>query len=70
LVHAERALEKFGSPELRKALVSSGLGNHPQLVDFCVKIGRAMKEDTVVLPGAAVGGRRTPEEILYGGEKK
>lgn len=37
LVFANKAIDRFGSPELRQALTASGLGNHPEVV----KIGRA-----------------------------
>ena len=50
---AASAVERFGSPEL-KALLGMpspenpngmGLGNHPELVRFCARIGKAMAED-------------------------
>ena len=34
------------TPELVAALDSTGLGNHPELVRMCVRIGKAMREDT------------------------
>ncbi len=37
---AQRALDQFGTPELKEYLNTTGLGNHPDLVKTFVKIGR------------------------------
>lgn len=42
-----RAMERFGSPELRKFLDETGLGNHPELYKFVHRIGKAIAEDKV-----------------------
>lgn len=61
---AQKALDQFGTPELRTYLEQTGLGNHPDLVRFCVKIGKSMGEDSMVM--AANGGQRSAAEVLYG----
>lgn len=61
---AQRALDQFGNPELREYLNASGLGNHPALVRFCAKVGKAMAEDSFVVPSQ--GGQRSAADILYG----
>ncbi|HBC5198779.1 TPA: peptidase [Serratia marcescens] len=61
---AQRALDQFGNTELREYLNTSGLGNHPALVRFCAKVGKAMAEDTFVVPNQ--GGQRSAADILYG----
>lgn len=53
---AQRALEKFGDPELKEYLDSTGLGNHPALVKAFIKVGKAMSEDKVVTGGHESGG--------------
>ncbi len=63
---AQRALDQFGNPELREYLNASGLGNHPALVRFCAKVGKAMAEDTFVVPNQ--GGQRSAADVLYGKE--
>lgn len=45
---AKKALDNFGSPELNKLLVSTGLGNHPEVIRAFFKIGKAISEDTFV----------------------
>lgn len=61
---AQRAIDQFGSPELKEYLNGTGLGNNPELVKFCVKVGKAMSEDNMVTAGNS--GQRTAAEVLYG----
>lgn len=44
---AEMVVRKYGSPGLRAWLNESGNGNHPELVRFCVALGKAHAEDSV-----------------------
>lgn len=46
--HAQAALTKFGTPELRAQMDATGMGNHPELVRVFARIGKAMAEDTFV----------------------
>lgn len=68
--HAKSAIEKFGTPELKKALDATGFGNHPELVRVFARIGKAMAEDTFVTSSAAAGGKRSAAELFYGSETK
>ncbi|HCM3756389.1 TPA: peptidase [Salmonella enterica subsp. enterica serovar London] len=61
---AQRALDQFGTPELKEYLNTTGLGNHPDLVKTFVKIGKAMSEDGMVTGGN--NGQRSAAEVLYG----
>jgi hypothetical protein len=45
---ARKALDAFGTPELRSLLDQTGLGNHPELVRAFVKAGKAMSDDGFV----------------------
>ncbi len=49
-----RALEAYGSPEFKKHLDETGLGNHPEMIKIFVKIGKAMAEDK--FSGGGTGG--------------
>ncbi len=62
---AVKTIEAFGSPELRTVLNDSGLGNHPELVKFCHRIGKAISDDNLVLGGTQTG-RKSDEEVFYG----
>lgn len=61
---AQRALETFGTPDLKEYLNSTGLGNHPDLIKFCVKVGHAMSEDKVLTGNEH--GQRSAAQVLYG----
>lgn len=61
---AQRALDQFGTPELKEYLNTTGLGNHPYLVKTFVKIGKAMSEDGMV--DGSNQGQRSAAEVLYG----
>lgn len=48
---AKRIVAKYASPELKEALDSTGIGNHPELVRMLVKIGKSMANDKLVPSG-------------------
>lgn len=56
---AKKALTAFGSPELTALLNGSGLGNHPEVIRFMVKAGKAVSEDRMVTGGAGPAGNAT-----------
>ena len=40
-----KAIAQFGTPELREALNLTGAGNHPEMIRFCARIGKALEND-------------------------
>lgn len=48
LAVARKAIEQFGTPELKNLLNQTGLGNHPEFVKLAFKIGKAISEDGFV----------------------
>jgi hypothetical protein len=52
LTTAKKALDAFGTPELRTLLNDSRLGNHPEVIRFMVRAGEAISEDRMVTGGA------------------
>lgn len=56
---AKKALDSFGTPELRTLLVQSGLGNNPEVIRFMYRAGKAISEDTFVGSSAGAGGKPT-----------
>lgn len=61
--NVDRVMKAYATPELRALLDESGFGNHPELVRFVSRIGKAIAEDTVA--GTSEGGpagRATDEE--------
>ncbi len=66
LAVAKKALETFGTPELRALLNESGLGNHPEIIRAFFKAGKAISEDRMVSGGiGGFGGARDPAKSLY-----
>jgi hypothetical protein len=63
---AQSALTKFGTPELRAALDTTGMGNHPELVRVFTRIGKAMAEDTFEKGSPSKNAGKSAAEILYG----
>lgn len=64
---AKKALDAYGGEPLKAILNESGLGNHPEVIRFMYRAGKAISEDTIVR-GA---GNDTPKpksaaDMLYG----
>lgn len=51
LAIAKKALADFGTPELTKLLGESKLGNHPEIIRFMVKAGKAISQDSKFVTG-------------------
>ena len=62
---AKKALDTFGTPELNKLLVSTGLGNHPELIRLMFKAGKALSEDTFVAGRERATAKQSLADILY-----
>jgi hypothetical protein len=63
---SRRVVDRFASPEFKKALNETGFGNHPELLRTFVRIGQAMAEDTLVVQGATSSKTRSMEDVFYG----
>ena len=64
LATAKKALDAFGSPELKQLLNESGLGNHPEVIRMMYRAGKSISEDTFV--GASQGsgaGKGQPKDF-------
>ncbi|OBU04833.1 peptidase [Morganella psychrotolerans] len=61
---AQKAMDKFGTPELKTYLNDTGLGNHPELVRIFANIGKAMSEDGLVTGNS--GGGQSAAAVLFG----
>jgi hypothetical protein len=42
---AQSAISKYGTPELKQLLLDHGMGNHPEVIRFMVRVGHTLKED-------------------------
>lgn len=61
---ANRALEQFGTPDLKALLVQSKLGNHPEVLRAFYRVGQAISQDGFV-PGRAGGGKPNDARSMY-----
>lgn len=64
LAAASRALKQLGTPELATLLEDSRLGNHPEVVRFLARAGKAMGEDKFV-GGRAPNTAKSVAKTLY-----
>jgi hypothetical protein len=72
LAVAVKALDKFGTPQLRRILAESGLGDHPEMVRVFYRIGKAGAEDKIESGEGSQPppDQRSPAEILYPNQRK
>lgn len=61
---AKSAIDKFGSPELLKALETPGIGDNPEFIRLCYRVGKAMSEDKIV-SGKAPKAEKSKAQVLY-----
>lgn len=62
---AAKAIEKFGSPELRTILNETGVGNHKELVKFFAKVGELISEDHFTETDSPASSGKNAEDVLY-----
>lgn len=64
---AKRIVDRFGDAAFKEELNRTGFGNHPGLGRLLVKLGKAMSEDQLVIPGASPVGveKKSLAEVLY-----
>jgi hypothetical protein len=62
---ARKAIDTFGSPELKELLNSTGLGNHPEVVKLAFKVGKAISEDGFVAGKAPGNASNDPAKKMF-----
>jgi hypothetical protein len=61
---ARKALDQFGSPELKTFLEDTGLGSHPDVIRMLYRVGKAISEDKFV-GGSAVTTAPDPAKRMF-----
>lgn len=61
---ANKAIREFGDENLINMLAETGIGNHPEMIRFAYRIGKAMSEDKMVMPDGAAK-ESDPAKIMY-----
>lgn len=65
LAVAKKGLETFGTPELKKLLNESGLGNHPEIIRAFYRAGKAVSEDSNLVTGRQAPAQASDARRLY-----
>lgn len=68
---AAKAMDQFATPALKEIFNATGFGNHPEMLRFMAKAGRAISEEKVVIGGqTAPAGIRSMADRLYPASSK
>jgi len=67
---AQSAISKYGTPELKQLLNDHGVGNHPEMIRFMVRVGQTLSEDVPGSAGGVISEGADHVEILYGKQDK
>ena len=62
---ARKAIEHFGTPEMKEMLDLTGAGNNPEMLRFAYRVGKAISEDKLHVGGNPKGEARDPAKILF-----
>lgn len=63
---AKKALDRFGTPELKQLMDTSGFGNHPEIVRAFHRIGLAIADDKFVnAPSGAGSAPKSAASVLF-----
>ena len=63
LASAKKAIDAFGTPELRTLLNETGLGNHPDVIRFMVRAGKAISEDGFISGSGAASSTKSAQGL-------
>ena len=62
---ARSAMREVGTPELTQALEETGMGNHPEMIRFMYRVGKAIGEDNVSFGGGTQEGGKSLADRLF-----
>jgi hypothetical protein len=63
LAMAQKAMDQFGTAEFKTLLNQSGMGNHPEVIRFMVRAGKAISEDRIVTGGSGAATQTDPRNL-------
>lgn len=67
---AKAGVSAFGTPEFKQLLDDTGMGNHPEVIRFMVKVGKLTQEDSPGNPSGQASKSVDPIDILYPNDRK
>ena len=62
---ARKAIDTFGSDDLKGFLDETGLGNHPEMIRFAARVGAKISEDTLIPGGQGGGQSKSAADVLF-----
>lgn len=62
---AKTVVDVFGNDKFKKAVESTGMGNHPEFIRFLYNIGKEFADDEVLAGGAGPRPALNPAKVLY-----
>lgn len=65
VVLAKKGRDAFGSAEFIQMLDVTGVGNHPEMVRFLVKLGKAVSEDVILQGSGAAPKSKDAAQIMF-----
>lgn len=65
LAVANKAFTEFGTPELRTLLDTTGLGDHPELIRWAHRVGKAISDDGFIAGRGASAPNVDPAKRLF-----
>jgi hypothetical protein len=65
VVLAKKGRDAFGSAEFIQMLDVTGVGNHPEMVRFLVKLGKAISEDVILQGSGAAPKSKDASQIMF-----
>lgn len=65
LAVARKAMDTFGTPELKQLLNDSGLGNHPEIIRAFYRAGKTISDDRFVGGGNGPSGSTDPAKVMF-----
>lgn len=69
LAIAKKAVDAYGTPEIKEFLETTGLGNHPEVIRLFYRVGKTLTEDGIVTSRTGGNAIRTFDDAarkLYG----
>lgn len=67
---AQAAVNKFGTPEFKELLETTGVGSHPEVIRFMVNVGRLTAEDVPGGTTVPLSKEKDRVNILYPNDRK
>ena len=66
VANSKAVLDKFAPEGFVNILQETGYGNHPEVVKFLSRVGNAMSDDKLIMPGAHGETSKSTADLFYG----